>query len=30
VEVIVKRGERTFLSYLLRPLTDRFARSFKE
>lgn len=30
VEVIVKGGERTFMSYLLKPLTDRFARSFKE
>jgi protease secretion system membrane fusion protein len=30
VEVIVKRGERTFLSYLIRPITDRFARSFME
>lgn len=30
VEVIVKTGERTFMSYLLKPLTDRFARSFKE
>jgi protease secretion system membrane fusion protein len=30
VEVIVKAGERTFMSYLLKPLTDRFARSFKE
>ena len=30
VEVIVKTGERSFMSYLLKPLTDRFARSFKE
>ena len=30
VEVIVKTGERTFLSYLTKPLLDRFARSFKE
>ncbi|AGX88503.1 HlyD family type I secretion periplasmic adaptor subunit [Candidatus Symbiobacter mobilis] len=30
VEVIVKSGERSFLSYLLKPLTDRLARSFKE
>lgn len=30
VEVIVKNGERSFMSYLLKPLTDRFARSFKE
>ncbi len=30
VEVIVKTGERTFMSYLVKPLADRFARSFKE
>lgn len=30
VEVIVKTGERSFMTYLLKPLTDRFARSFKE
>lgn len=30
VEVIVKGGERSFMSYMLKPLTDRFARSFKE
>jgi protease secretion system membrane fusion protein len=30
VEVIVKSGERSFMSYLLKPLTDRFARSFKD
>lgn len=30
VEVIVKSGERNFMSYLLKPLSDRFARSFKE
>lgn len=30
VEVMVKNGERNFISYLLKPLTDRFARSFKE
>lgn len=30
VEVIVKSGERTFMSYMLKPLTDRFARSFKQ
>jgi protease secretion system membrane fusion protein len=28
--VIVKNGERPFLSYLLKPLADRFATSFKE
>ena len=30
VEVVVKSGERTFISYLLKPLTDRFAASFKD
>lgn len=30
VEVVVKNGERTFLSYIFKPLADRFARSFKE
>lgn len=30
VEVIVKTGERSFASYILKPLTDRMARSFKE
>jgi protease secretion system membrane fusion protein len=30
VEVIVKGGERSFMSYMLKPLFDRFARSFKE
>jgi len=30
VEVVVKSGERTFMSYLIKPLTDRFAASFKE
>jgi protease secretion system membrane fusion protein len=30
VEVIVKSGERTFMSYMLKPLKDRFARSFKQ
>ena len=29
-EVIIKTGERTLLEYLLQPLTDSFARSFKE
>jgi protease secretion system membrane fusion protein len=29
-EVVVKTGERTFMTYLLKPLADRFARSFKE
>jgi len=30
VEVIVKTGERSFMAYILKPLTDRLARSFKE
>ena len=30
VEVIVKTGERSFMAYLLKPLTDRLARSFKD
>ena len=30
VEVVVKGGERSFVSYMLKPLVDRFARSFKE
>lgn len=30
VEVVIKNGQRSFMSYLLKPLTDRFARSFKE
>lgn len=30
VEVVVKTGERSFMTYLLKPLTDRMARSFKE
>lgn len=30
VEVIVKTGERTFLSYLFKPISDRLARSFKD
>jgi protease secretion system membrane fusion protein len=30
VEVIVKTGERSFMTYLIKPLTDRLARSFKE
>lgn len=29
-DVIVKRGERTFMSYLLKPLTDKYARAFKD
>lgn len=29
-DIIIKTGERTFMSYILKPLTDRFAVSFKE
>jgi protease secretion system membrane fusion protein len=29
-DVIIKSGERTFSSYLLKPLADKFARAFKE
>lgn len=29
-EVMIKRGERTLFSYLLKPITDGFARSLKE
>jgi hypothetical protein len=28
--VIVKTGERTFMSYLLKPIIDRLAISFKD
>jgi protease secretion system membrane fusion protein len=28
VEVIVKGGERSFMSYVLKPLTDSFATAF--
>jgi len=30
VDVVFKTGERTFFSYLLKPITDRFALSFKQ
>jgi HlyD family secretion protein len=30
VEAFIETGERTALSYLLKPLTDQFARTFKE
>ncbi len=30
VDVIIKSGERTFMSYLLKPLTDKTARAFKD
>lgn len=29
-DVIIKSGERSFISYLLKPLSDKFARAFKE
>jgi hypothetical protein len=29
-EVIITTGERTLLGYLLKPLSNRFALSFKE
>ncbi|WP_293268315.1 HlyD family type I secretion periplasmic adaptor subunit [Neptunomonas sp.] len=29
-EVMIRRGERTLFSYLLKPIADSFARSFKE
>jgi membrane fusion protein, protease secretion system len=28
--VVIKTGERTFMSYLAKPIADRFAKSFKE
>lgn len=30
VQVVIKTGERTFMNYLLKPLSDRIAISFKE
>jgi len=30
VEVVIKTGERSFMSYIVKPLSDRVARSFKE
>jgi multidrug efflux pump subunit AcrA (membrane-fusion protein) len=30
VDVIIKKGERTFMSYLLKPLTDKVAPAFKD
>jgi membrane fusion protein, protease secretion system len=30
VDVIIKAGERTFVSYFVKPITDRFARALKE
>jgi len=30
VDVVIKSGERSFISYLLKPMSDKFARAFKE
>jgi len=30
VDVVIKSGERTFMSYLLKPLTDKLAFAFKQ
>jgi protease secretion system membrane fusion protein len=30
VDVIIKTGERTFMSYFLKPLLDKLARSFED
>jgi protease secretion system membrane fusion protein len=30
VDVLIKRGERSFVSYLLKPLSDKLSRAFKE
>jgi protease secretion system membrane fusion protein len=30
VDVVIKAGERTFMSYLLKPLSDKLARAFKD
>ena len=30
VDVVIKSGERTFMSYLLKPLSDKLALAFKE
>lgn len=30
VDVVVKTGERSFVSYLLKPITDKLARAFKD
>lgn len=29
-DVLIKKGRRTFMSYVLKPLTDKFARAFRE
>jgi protease secretion system membrane fusion protein len=30
VDVVIKAGERSFMSYLLKPLSDKTARAFKD
>ena len=30
VDIVVKRGERSFVSYLVKPITDKLARAFKD
>jgi protease secretion system membrane fusion protein len=30
VDVVIKSGERSFMSYLLKPLTDKMAMAFKQ
>jgi len=30
VDVVIKSGERSFMSYLLKPLTDKLAVAFKQ
>ena len=30
VDVMIKTGERTFFEYLIKPITDRLAKSFRE
>jgi protease secretion system membrane fusion protein len=30
VDVVIKAGERTFMSYLLKPLSDKFSAAFKD
>jgi protease secretion system membrane fusion protein len=30
VDVVIKSGERTFMSYLLKPLSDKLALAFKQ
>ena len=30
VDVLIKRGERSFVSYLLKPLSDKLSHAFKD